>query len=233
VPNTQTSNSDLGEGESNQPPADSLQEVKLETAYNAAIGHTSGSQITEVIKSGTNDLHGTAYFFYRNPALNANSFLGSMAGLPRLDFAYERGGFNVTGPVWIPKVYKGRNRTFFSFTHEIMNDYSQGYPLLTTVPTEAGRNGDFSALLRLGPQCQLYDPASTAAAGAGASIITEHSSRPFERSSHNPVAALQTPQQIMAAKLRARESTARGQCKGPACVPGHRMPRRSRTRFRT
>ena len=167
VPNTQTSNSDFGSGQSNQPPADALQEVRLETAFNSGVGHTSGSQISMVIKSGTNTLHGTMYLFYRNPTLNANSFLGNMAGLPRLDFAYERGGFHVTGPVWIPKLYKGKNRTFFSYTYEIMNDYSQGFPLITTVPTPAQQTGDFSALLKIGPQYQIYDPTTTAAAANG------------------------------------------------------------------
>src|SRR5204863_8942296 len=131
------SNSDFGEGMSNQPPADALQEVKLETAYDSGVGHTSGSHITMVIKSGTNALHGSAYFFYRNPVLNANSFLSNMAGLPRLDFAYERGGFNVNGSVVLPKLYDGRDRTLFSYTFEIMKDYSQGYRLLTTVLTAA------------------------------------------------------------------------------------------------
>ena len=165
VPNTQTSNSDFGAGQSNQPPADAIQEVKLETSYDASVGHTSGSHITMVIKSGTNKLHGTAYFVYRNPSLNANSYLSNMAGLPRLAFAYERGGFSLTGPVWIPKVYHGRNRTFFSYTYEIMNDYSQGYPLLSTVPTPNERTGDFSGLLKLGAQYQIYDPTSASALG--------------------------------------------------------------------
>ena len=49
--------------------------------------------------------------------------------------------------MWIPKLYKGKNRTFFSYTYEIMNDYSQGFPLITTVPTLAQQTGDFSALL--------------------------------------------------------------------------------------
>ncbi|HCC58875.1 MAG TPA: hypothetical protein DEQ47_16765 [Solibacterales bacterium] len=167
VPNTQTSNSDFGEGMSNQPPADAIQEVKLETAYDASVGHTSGSHITMVLKSGTNDLHGTAYFFYRNPSLNANSFLSNMAGRPRLDFAYERGGFNINAPVRIPKIYNGKNRTFFSYTYEIMNDYSQGYPLLATVPTLEERAGDFSALLKLGSKYQIYDPATTSAVSGG------------------------------------------------------------------
>ena len=65
VPNTQTANADFGSGMSNQPPADAIQEVKLETSYDASAGHTSGTHINMIIKSGTNQLHGTGYLFYR------------------------------------------------------------------------------------------------------------------------------------------------------------------------
>jgi hypothetical protein len=165
VPNTQTSNSDFGIGISNQPPGDAIQEVRLETAFDASVGHTSGSRITMVLKSGANNLHGTAYFFYRNPALNANSFLSNMTGQAPTLFSYERGGFSLNGPVWAPRIYNGRNRTFFSYTYEIMNDFTQGYPLYSSVPPLDQRTGDFSALLRLGRQYQIYDPASTAIIG--------------------------------------------------------------------
>lgn len=188
VPNTQTANSDFGEGMANQPPADALQEVKLETAYNAGTGHTSGSSVTMVIKSGTNDLHGTTYFFYRNPTLNANSFLSNMAGQPRLDFAYERGGFSVNGPVWFPKLYNGKNRTFFSYSYEIMNDYSQGYPLLASIPPLDQRGGDFSALLKLGAQYQIYDPATTTAAAGGRFSRLPFAGNIVPRSRIDPVA---------------------------------------------
>ncbi|MGD0226484.1 MAG: TonB-dependent receptor [Terriglobia bacterium] len=167
VPDTQAVNSDFGESEADQPPFDSLQEVKLETTYDASMGHTSGSDVNMVLKSGTNRLHGTGYFFYRNPALDSNSFFSNMAGLPKLHPIYQRGGFNIGGPIIIPKIYNGTNRTFFSYSYEAMNDDAATYPLVTTVPTQAERQGDFSALLTVGPQYQIYDPNTIAAAPGG------------------------------------------------------------------
>ncbi len=167
VPNTQTANADLGSGMSNQPPADSIQELKLETSYDASVGHTSGTHISIVTKSGTNAPHGTAYFFYRDPAFNANTFFGNAARQPRAEFNYKRGGASLNGPVYIPKVYDGRNRTFFAYTYEIMDEASQGYPFIGSVPPVDHRKGDFSALLGLGPQYQIYDPMTTAPAANG------------------------------------------------------------------
>jgi hypothetical protein len=120
-----------------------------------------------IITSGTNQLHGTAYLFYRNPSLNANSFFGNASRQQRAQFSYERPGASLNGPVVIPKVYNGKDRTFFSYTYEFMNDQTQGYPVVGTVPTLDERKGDFSALLRLGPQYQIFDPSTTAPAANG------------------------------------------------------------------
>ncbi len=167
VPNTQTANSDFGSGMSNQPPADAIQELKLETAYDASVGHTSGTHINMVIKGGTNELHGTGYFFYRNPSLNANSFFGNASKQPRAQFDYYRPGASLNGPVVIPGIYNGKDRTFFSYTYEFMNDKTQGYSVVGTVPTAAERTGDFSSLLSISSQYQIYDPMTTAAVGNG------------------------------------------------------------------
>ncbi|NUN04047.1 MAG: carboxypeptidase regulatory-like domain-containing protein, partial [Bryobacteraceae bacterium] len=110
VPNTQSSNADRGQGISNQPPADAIQEFKVETSFDASVGHTSGTLINTVIKSGTNDLHGTAYYFLRDPALNANGFFSNAAGQPKGDFTYKRWGGSLGGPVYLPKLYNGKDR---------------------------------------------------------------------------------------------------------------------------
>jgi hypothetical protein len=167
VPNTQTANSDFGSGMSNQPPADAIQELKLETAYDASVGHTSGTHINMIIKSGANQLHGTTYLFYRNPSLNANSFFGNASRQTRPDFSYQRPGASLNGPVYIPKVYNGKDRTFFSYTYEFMNEQTQGYPVIGTVPTADARKGDFSSLLKLGTQYQIYDPNTIAPTASG------------------------------------------------------------------
>ncbi len=167
VPNTQTANSDFGSGISNQPPADAIQELKLETAYDASVGHTSGTHINMVLKSGTNQFHGTGYFFYRSASLNANSYFANASRQARPEFDYQRPGGHFSGPVVIPKLYNGKDRTFFSYTYEFMNEKTQGYPVVGTVPAADHRKGDFSALLKIGPQYQIYDPATTAAAASG------------------------------------------------------------------
>jgi hypothetical protein len=174
VPNTQTVNSDSGSTIGNQPPADAIQEMKMETAYDASVGHTSGAHINMIMKSGTNSLHGTAYYFFRDPALNANTFFANRAGQPLGDFVYRRPGFSVNGPVIIPRVYDGRNRSFFAYTYEHMRQDTTVGSQITTVPTMDARTGDFSSLLNLGPIYQIYDPKSTTAIGNG-----RYSRQPF------------------------------------------------------
>jgi len=163
VPNTQTSNADRGMGMANSPPADIVEEFKIETAYDASVGHTSGAIINVSLKTGTNALHGTGYWFHRDPDWNANSFFANRAGQPKGSFTYDRWGASLLGPVIIPKVYDGRDRTFFSFAYEGLH-YDNLQAITTTVPDAAQKNGDFSRLLALGPQYQIYDPATVAPA---------------------------------------------------------------------
>jgi hypothetical protein len=140
------------------PPSDAVQEFKVETAvFSAADGHTVAGNVNVMLKSGTNQLHGTAYVFIRNDVLSANDFFLNRAGSPKAPLRYNRYGGTVGGPVWLPKIYNGRNRTFFFFAYEGLRD-SFPEPKPFTVPTEAERNGDFSALLALGPAYQIYDP---------------------------------------------------------------------------
>jgi hypothetical protein len=167
VPNTQTSNADYGVGMSNSPPADMVQEFKLETAFDASVGHTSGTIVNLVLKSGTNQPHGTAYVFLRDPSWAANTFFGNYFGQPRGDFTYKLWGASLSGPIYIPKVYNGKSRTFFSYGYEGMhlNSIFQGTTL--TVPDPKNFGGDFSNLLKLGTQYQIYDPSTIQATGNG------------------------------------------------------------------
>lgn len=166
VPNTQTSNANNGVGAAISPPADLVQEFKLESGFDASSGHTSGIIVNLTLKTGGNTPHGTAYLFLRDPEWNANSFWANKAGQPRGDFTYKRWGATLTGPVTIPRLYRGRDRTFFSYGYE-------GLQMLTpnsytcTVPTAKWAQGDFSDLLALSPQYQIYDPATTKSAGGG------------------------------------------------------------------
>ncbi len=166
VPNTQTSNADYGVGLSNSPPADIVEEFKLETAFDASFGHTSGTVVNLVLKSGSNQMHGSGYWFLREPDWNANDFFANAAGQPRADFYYDRWGGSFMGPVLIPKLYNGKNRTFFSFGYEQLR-VTYPDPFVSTVPTAAELTGDFSKLLAVDPQYQIYDPATIKPAANG------------------------------------------------------------------
>jgi len=166
VPNTQTSMADKGVGISNSPPSDMVQEFKIETAMDASVGHTSGAVMNFSLKTGTNKPHGTAYLFDRAPSWNANNFFANRSGQPRGEFSYKRWGATLTGPVYIPKLYNGKNRTFFSYGYEGMHD-TELNTFTGTVPDAKQLSGDFSALLALGPAYQIYDPLTITPAANG------------------------------------------------------------------
>ncbi|GAC1663708.1 MAG: hypothetical protein NVS9B4_18740 [Candidatus Acidiferrum sp.] len=140
------------------PPSDAVQEFKVQTtSFDAEYGHTAGADVNVTLKSGANALHGSAYEFVRNDKLSANDFFLNRAGKPRAPVRYNRYGGSVGGPVWLPKIYNGHDRTFFFFAYEALPDVFPE-PGQFTVPTEAERNGDFSALLSQG--ITIYDPAT-------------------------------------------------------------------------
>jgi carboxypeptidase family protein/TonB-dependent receptor-like protein len=149
------------------PPADVVQELKIQTLnVDASLGHTQGGVTSVTLKSGGNQAHGTLYYALFHPALNANLFFANRAGQPKGQFKYHRYGASLTGPVMIPGLYNGKDRTFFTYGYEgIRVREPRGATL--TVPTERERQGDFSELLRLGPQYQIYDPATRAPAPNG------------------------------------------------------------------
>jgi hypothetical protein len=140
------------------PPSDVVQEFKVGTAsFDAQDGHSAAASVNVTMKSGTNNVHGTLYEFVRNDKLSANDFFLNRTGQPRAQLRYNRWGGTVGGPIVFPKLYNGQNKTFFFFGYEGIKDRFPE-PTLETVPTDAERAGDFSALLALGTQYQIYDP---------------------------------------------------------------------------
>ena len=143
------------------PPSDAVQEFRVvANAYDAQYGRNGGGIISIVTKGGTNEFHGTAYEYLKRPALNATSFSNNAKGLPADNTPLDQYGFTVGGPAIIPKVYNGRNRTFFfgAWEHYYQN---QMFPQNDTssVPTVAQRNGDFSQTFTSdGKLIQIYDP---------------------------------------------------------------------------
>lgn len=127
---------------------EAVQEFKVMTnTFDAQFGRTGGGVINLVTKSGTNDLHGSVYDFLRNEVLDANSWINDLQGSPKPTDTQNDFGAIISGPVYIPKLYHGRNKTFFMFNYEGFR-YNTGGNSLTSAPTQAMANGDFSALLQ-------------------------------------------------------------------------------------
>jgi hypothetical protein len=98
---------------------DALQEFRIQTStYSAEYGRTPGAQISFVTRSGTNDWHGTAFDYLRNGVLDANNWFNNYDGLPKISERQNDFGGVLGGPVIIPHVYNGRDRTFFFFSYE-------------------------------------------------------------------------------------------------------------------
>lgn len=98
---------------------DALQEFKIETStYAAEFGHQPGGQISLVTRSGTNQFTGSLFEYFRNEALDANDWFSNRAGVPKSPMRHNQFGGVLGGPVWLPRLYDGRNRTFFFFSYE-------------------------------------------------------------------------------------------------------------------
>src|SRR6266550_4382587 len=150
------------------PPPGVVQEVKVQTAsFDANYGYMTGVTVNMSLKSGTNELHGQGYYFNQNPQFYANRFFLNRVGTPKIAYKAHRWGGNVSGPVYIPKLYDGRNKTFFMYGYEGMKTFDPVSIGFEAVPTAAQRTGDFSNLLALGTRYQIYDPYSIAPAAGG------------------------------------------------------------------
>ena len=118
-----------------------------------------------VTKSGTNQFKGGAGFYTQPSGLSGTTYFTKRAGRTEPPFTYNQGGVTAGGPLVIPGVIDGRNRVFWIASYDNIRD-SYVTPVTTTVPTEAMRNGDFSALLGLGDVYRIYDPSTGVAEGA-------------------------------------------------------------------
>jgi len=149
------------------PPQTAIAEFKMQTAtYDASYGHTIGSVVNVSTVSGTNQIHGEAHWFARNSAFDAPNFFNNKNGTEISKYRDNRYGASAGGPVYIPKVYNGKNRTFWFHAWEA-NKWGVPNNFTGTVPTPAQRQGDFSGLLALGSSFQIYDPATIQPASGG------------------------------------------------------------------
>ena len=161
------------------PMQDLVQEFKVQSSsYDATLGRAAGAVVNVSLKSGANDLHGTAYYFdsrIRAVPWFSNNWLYDPTTGPITEekrrqanpgWLHQRWGATASGPIRIPKLYDGRNRSFWTFGYEGLHIDRQP-TFNATVPTMAQRQGDFSALLALGSQYQIYDPMTIQPAANG------------------------------------------------------------------
>jgi hypothetical protein len=154
-----------------QPPTDAVEEFKVVTSsFDAQQGHTAGATVDVAVRAGTNTAHGTMYDFVRNDILAANTFFRNRSPIALDDNGkskrearrYNRGGATFGGPVLLPRIYSGRDRTFFFTAYENIRQATPSFETLA-LPTAVARTGDFSSL----PAGQfVYDPATARAEGA-------------------------------------------------------------------
>jgi carboxypeptidase family protein len=156
-------------------------------AFNAEYGGFGSWFTTVTMKSGTNQVHGQVNDYFGNNALNArNFFQGSVQPKLRLN----EGGFQVGLPIYIPKVYDGRNKTFLFFSQGIFESRAGGTGGLETIPATPFKTGDFSTLVNAsGAQIPIFDPATTRADGNGSFVRDPFPGNIIPASRISPVSA--------------------------------------------
>lgn len=168
------------------PSPEAVQEVKVQTsAFDAQVGHGNGTVTNTVVRGGGNKVHGAAYYVFQNTYLNANFYekvpnqnsTNPAVRTPRNNDQLSQTGAVLSGPVYIPKVYDGRDKTFFLFSYERFLSH-QAINYSSRVPTAPELAGDFSALCSVfnaSGFCtigiQLYDPNSPVDAAGNRTIL--------------------------------------------------------------
>jgi hypothetical protein len=150
------------------PSMDAIQEFRVLDNTSAEFGRSSGSNVNIVIKSGTRNLHGSAYEYLRNDVLDANDFFANRNNTGKVPFRQNQYGVAIGGPVVIPKIYHGRDKTFWFFNWEGYRA-RRGQTILSSYPIQAQRDGDFSSL---GSKA-LYNPFTGVLAADGKTVIRQ------------------------------------------------------------
>ncbi len=148
------------------PPQDAVSEVRVKAFdTDAGYGHTGGGTANQVLKSGTNRVLGTVSWKNQPNNLVANDFFRNRSGLPVTLTHFNQYGVTAGGPMVLPKVFNGRDRLFWFFAFEGIQD-SQPATTFMSVPTAAELTGDFSKLLTTKIPTVLYDPTSAVLNGS-------------------------------------------------------------------
>src|SRR5271157_1694674 len=162
VPNTGVETGSSATNQAFVPTPEAVSEFRMQSSnYDAQYGRTAGGTMTVSIKAGTNKPHGAVYWLNKNTIDEANTFDSNRAGRTRTAFNENNPGLEFDGPVFIPKVYDGRNKTFVMYSYEIWRD-SIPAPSTYTVPQPLALQGNFNTTLQSnGTPITIYDPTTT------------------------------------------------------------------------
>lgn len=141
------------------PSPEAVQETKVENGmFDAQVGHGDGTVTNVVVRTGANKVHGAAYYVFQDTYLNANTYDKAALGQPRNNDQVSQTGLVIDGPVVIPKIYNGRDKTFFMFSFERYATHT-ALNYTTRVPDAAELAGDFSGL------CASFNPSGLCTSG--------------------------------------------------------------------
>jgi len=164
------------------PSVDAVAEFKVKTNnYSAEYGRSAGTIVSAVTKSGTNALHGDLWEFLRNDVLDANNFFSNAAGKPKQPYKQNQFGFTVGGPVVLPKLYNGRNKTFFFADYEGVRRRTSASSTIEDIPPVAFRTGDFSSY-----PYTIYDPRTRTLNSKGLVVSSPFANNKIPSSLLNP-----------------------------------------------
>jgi hypothetical protein len=161
------SNPEGGEGGSSnvqyKPSVEGIQEFNLQNnSFSAEYGNNGGTVVSIITKSGTNQFHGSGWYFFRRPALDANDFFSNRGGEPKGDYAHDQYGGSIGGPII-------KQKTFFFFDYERQRNDSP-FTVVASVPTALQRQGDFSQTFNPdGSLQQIFNPFAVQCTGSGSS----------------------------------------------------------------
>lgn len=153
----------------NAPSIEAVTEFTVDTnGFKAEFGQAAGGIMAFASKSGTNSFHGSAYDFVRNEKFDANNFFNNGRGIKRAIYKQNDFGASFGGPVRIPKLYNGRNKTFFFWSYEAFRNRDGANGNVVTVPTSEMYDGDFRNWVdAAGARIPIYDPTTQVTAANG------------------------------------------------------------------
>src|SRR5712692_4804633 len=173
----------------NAPSIEAITEFTVDTnGFKAEYGHAGGGVMNFVSKSGTNSLHGTVYEFLRNDAMDANNFFNNALGIPKPIYKQHDFGFSVGGPVYLPKLYHGRNKTFFFAAYEAFRNRNGATGSSATIPTPEMLTGDFTNWVDAqGVQIPIFDPTSQTTDTSGKVTRTQFAGNKVPAGKFDPI----------------------------------------------